>query len=65
MQDEDISGYIITVTSLVDGTEVYRAEMPAVQKNIQIDMTPYPKGIYVLNCRLGETILNTHKFTKR
>lgn len=65
MYDVQTAGYVITVTSLTDGTEVYRAELPNGQKTHRIDMTPYKNGMYVLNCILGDTVLNSHKFVKR
>lgn len=65
MYDVQTAGYVITVTSLTDGTEVYRIELPNGQKTHRIDMTPYKNGMYVLNCSLGDTVLNSHKFVKR
>lgn len=65
MYDVQTAGYVITVTSLTEGTEVYRTELPSGQKSHRIDMTPYKNGMYVLNCILGDTVLNSHKFVKR
>lgn len=63
--DGDIEGYCITVTSLTSGSEVYSTQLPAGETGLRIDTSSFVPDIYVINCALGENMLNTYKFRKQ
>ena len=65
MSSAVISGYNLTIASLIDGEIMYSRDLAPDEKSIYIDCSSYRSGVYALICTMNGEILNTYKLIKK
>ncbi len=65
MHEGSNCGYILNITSLLDGSTIYSKSLAPGELSLRIDMAPYKSGFYVISCVLNNKIINSYKFEKK